>query len=172
MADYDDDFSEFVAARSQALLRLAYLLTGDGFQAQDVLQDALIRAYLRWRRIRSNPEAYVRRVVVTAAADEHRRRARRREVLSAELPDVSAPEQLAAVDPRERLVGALRELPPRQRAAVVLVHWLGLGRDEVAELLGYSTSTVRSQAARGVAKLREAYPAPSSPEQDRQEETA
>jgi RNA polymerase sigma-70 factor (sigma-E family) len=168
MADYDEEFSEFVAARSAALLRLAYLLTGESFAAQDVLQDALVRAYLRWRRIRTSPEAYVRRVVVTAAADEARRRGRRREVLTATLPDRTASDPVeAGVDPRDQLVAALRGLPARQRAAVVLLHWLGLGPDEVASLLGCSASTVRSQAARGVAKLRGAY----APADDTQEET-
>lgn len=111
MADLDEEFTAFVAARSAALLRLAYLLTGDGFVAQDVLQDALVRTYLRWRRIRTNPEAYVRRVVVTAAADEQRRQARRREALAAEL---QAPAVAEGLDPRDRLVTALRGLPARQ----------------------------------------------------------
>lgn len=166
MAEPDEEFTAFVAARSATLLRLAYLLTGDGFAAQDVVQDALVRTYLRWRRIRSNPEAYVRRVVVTAAADEQRRRARRREVLAAEPPELTAPAAAEGLDPRDRLVTALRGLPARQRAAVVLLHWLGLGPDEVAEILGCSASTVRSQSARGIAKLRESY---RSPEDDRQE---
>jgi RNA polymerase sigma factor (sigma-70 family) len=87
-------------------------------------------------------------------------------VLSADLPEPPARPPAEALDPRDQLVVVLRELPARQRAAVTLLHWLGLGAEEVAEILGCSASTVRSQAARGIAKLRATYRAP---EDDRQE---
>jgi len=156
--DRDRDFRQFVSARSAGLLRLAYLVSADRAAAEDVLQTALVRAYLRWSRIESNPEAYVRRIIVTVAADEHRKPFRRREVPSEQLPD--------AIDPREssgsaevppRLREALRSLPPRQRAAVVLRHWVGLEPAEVAELLNCSVENVRSQTMRGLGKLRAAY---------------
>src|SRR5262245_47797129 len=86
--DRDESFRELVADRSAALLRLAYLLSADRAAAEDVLQTALIRAYLRWDRIRSNPEAYLRRILVTVAADERRRPYRRRELSTGYLPEV------------------------------------------------------------------------------------
>ena len=156
--DRDHGFRQFVAQRSAALLRLAYLVTADRATAEDVLQTALVRAYLRWGRIAANPEAYVRRIVVTAAADEHRKPYRRREVTAAHLPDVAGPaEPFGSLEVRQRLQAALKSLPPRQRAAVVLRHWVGLDPGEVAELLNCSAETVRSQTMRGLEKLRAAY---------------
>jgi RNA polymerase sigma-70 factor (sigma-E family) len=156
--DRDEGFRRFVAERSAALLRLAYLLSADRATAEDVLQTALVRAYLRWGRIASNPEAYVRRIVVTVAADEHRKPYRRREVAAAHVPDAVDPrEPFGSVDVSRRLRAALKALPPRQRAAVVLRHWVGLDPAEVADLLDCSAENVRSQTMRGLEKLRAAY---------------
>jgi RNA polymerase sigma-70 factor (sigma-E family) len=156
--DRDRGFRQFVSEKSAALLRLAYLLSADRAAAEDVLQIALVRAYLRWGSIESNPEAYVRRVVVTVAADERRRAYRRREVAVEQMPDAIDPtEPFGPVDVTQRLRDALKSLPPRQRAAVVLRHWIGLEPAEVAELLDCSTETVRSQTMRGLDKLRAVY---------------
>jgi len=160
----DIEFRRFVETRSAALLRLAYLLAADRCAAEDLLQIALVRTYLRWRRISSDPERYVRRVLVTVAADERRRSHHRRELPSQSLPDgPDLDEPYGQVDTRERLRAALAALPPRQRAAVVLRHWVGLEPAEVAELLGCSAATVRSQTMRGLDKLREAYVRQSDP---------
>ncbi|MGI8332660.1 SigE family RNA polymerase sigma factor [Actinomadura scrupuli] len=160
MSARDEEFRRFVAERSPALLRLAFLLCGDRAQAEDVLQTALLRAYQRWRHITTNPEAYVRRVLVTAAADERRRPFRRRELVSAQVPDApQAGDPLLGVDLRDRLAAALRALPPRQRVAVVLRHWVGLTAEESAAVLGCSAGTVRSQTTRGLDKLRTVYAA-------------
>ena len=157
MRQRDEEFRRFVAERSAALLRLAYLLCADKALAEDVLQNALVKGYLRWRHIASNPEAYLRRVIVTTAADE-RRRPWRREQPAAEVPDRPDPaEPYSAVEVRAQLLRALSALPPRQRAAVVLRHWVGLDPDSVAEMLGCSPGTVRSQTARGLDRLREVY---------------
>ncbi len=153
----DDEFREFVAERSPALLRLAYLVCADAATAEDVLQNALVRAYLRWGRIATNPEAYVRRIIVTVAIDEGRRPHRRREAAYAELPDAADPAQpLATIDAKHALRRALESLPPKQRAAVVLRHWVGLEPGDVAELLDCTPETVRSQTMRGLEKLRAA----------------
>jgi RNA polymerase sigma-70 factor (sigma-E family) len=158
--DRDRGFRDFVSDRSAALLRLAYLLSADRATAEDVLQTALVRAYLRWHRIAASPEAYVRRIVVTAAADERRKPYRRREVAAEQVPDAADPsEPFHSAEVPERLRAALRSLPPRQRAAVVLRHWVGLEPAEVAELLDCSVENVRSQTLRGLDKLRAAYPA-------------
>jgi len=164
--DSDDDFRSFVADRSTALLRLAYLVSADRAAAEDVLQTALVRAYLRWSKISSQPEAYVRRVIVTVAIDEHRRTYRRWEVSAERVPDIADPtEQFESLDVSTRLRAALRALPARQRAAVVLRHWVGLDPSDAAELLNCTAETVRSQAMRGLAKLRAAY-APESEQTD------
>ncbi|WP_106401777.1 SigE family RNA polymerase sigma factor [Actinocorallia populi] len=154
----EEAFRRFVAERSAALLRLAYLLTADRAGAEDLVQNALVKAYLRWRNIESNPEAYVRRVLVTVAADERRRAHRRHETAMEALPEtVDGTDPYAGIDGNVRLRSALASLPSRQRAAVVLRHWVGLEVAEVAELLGCSAGTVRSQTLRGLEKLREAY---------------
>src|SRR5688572_17971541 len=114
MRQRDEEFRRFVAERSAALLRLAYLLCADRGLAEDVLQNALVKGYLRWPRIASNPEAYLRRVIVTTAADE-RRRPWRRELPAAEVPDRPDPaEPYSGVEVRGQLLRALAALPPRQ----------------------------------------------------------
>lgn len=154
----EEAFRRFVAERSAGLLRLAYLLTADRAGAEDLVQNALVKAYLRWKHIEGNPEAYVRRVLVTVAADEHRRAHRRHETAVEALPETpDGNDPYAGVDGNVRLRAALAALPARQRAAVVLRHWVGLEVAEVAELLGCSAGTVRSQTLRGLEKLREAY---------------
>lgn len=157
--DRERHFRQFVAERSPAMLRLAYLVSADHAAAEDVLQTALVRAYLRWGGISANPEAYVRRVIVTVAIDERRKPYRRWEVTAERVPEGADPsaESFGLVDVRQRLRHALRSLPPRQRAAVVLRHWVGLDTAEVAELLNCSAETVRSQTMRGLAKLRAVY---------------
>jgi RNA polymerase sigma-70 factor (sigma-E family) len=154
----EEAFRRFVADRSAGLLRLAYLLTADRAGAEDLVQTALVKAYLRWRRIESNPEAYVRRVLVTVAADERRRAHRRHETAVDVLPEHGdGTDPYAGIDGNVALRAALGGLPPKQRAAVVLRHWVGLDVAEVADLLGCSAGTVRSQTLRGLDKLREAY---------------
>ena len=158
--DRDAAFEEFVRVRSPALMRLAHLLARDAASAQDLLQIALIRSYARWRRISSNPEAYVRQVLVTVAIDESRRPHRREEPVGEIRDDVrgeATVDPYDGVDALDALDTALRELPVRQRAAVVLRHREGMSVAQTAQLLGCSEGTVRSQAARGLDKLRAAY---------------
>jgi RNA polymerase sigma-70 factor (sigma-E family) len=162
MNERDERFRQFVAQHSPELLRLAYLLCGEHAGAEDLLQNALLRVYLRWGRI-THPEQYVRRVLVTAAADEGRRAFRRRERSAADPPEQLDPrESFGQADDRARLRTALQSLPPRQRAAVVLRHWLDLDPAAAAELLGCSPETVRSQTARGLDKLRAVYHVPAA----------
>jgi len=149
-----EGFAEFVVARQGALLRTAYLLTGHAHDAEDRVQTTLVRGVPQWRRIADNPEPYVRRVIVNAAIS----RARRRAVLSI-VPMHSPPERPArANDPDlvHVLMEALRALPPRQRAVVVLRYWEDLSETQTAEVLGCSVGTVKSQASKAMAKLRSA----------------
>jgi RNA polymerase sigma-70 factor (sigma-E family) len=154
----DEAFTAFVAARSQALLRTACLLTGDWSSAEDLLQTALAKTYLRWSHIdrHGTAEAYVRRVLVNTSTSWWRRRWRG-EVPTATLPDRPSEEGTPGVVDRSSLWPALMELPRKQRAAIVLRYYEDLPDQEVARLLGCSEQTVRSQCSRALAKLRESH---------------
>ncbi|MDX6242998.1 MAG: hypothetical protein QOE76_721 [Frankiales bacterium] len=152
-----EDFDAFVRARSRPLLQAAWLLTGDWQTAEDLLQSALVKVYLAWGRIRrdGNAEAYARRVLVTTYVTGWRRRWRG-EVPTEILPDRAAwRDEFAASDLRHVVVEALQRLPRRQRAVVVLRYYLDLSEREVAAALGCSEGTVKSQAAKGLAALRD-----------------
>ncbi len=155
MSGVEHDFSAFVAARATSLLRVAYLACGDATEAEDLLQTALERTYRSWDRVRhDSPEPYVRRVIINTAIS----RARRRAILSI-IPMHSPPERSARatdVDLRHVLMEALRALPPRQRAVIVLRYWEDLSETQTAEVLGCSVGTVKSQASKALAKLRSA----------------
>jgi RNA polymerase sigma-70 factor (sigma-E family) len=148
-------FDEFVRSRSIALLRVAYLLTGDRHAAEDLLQDVLERMYVRWWRVRTAPEAYARRALINQSINRWRRRRRRPE---AELGthDTALPDHSEDAAVRDVVVAALRELPVRQRAAVVLRFLEDLPVSDVARALECSEGTVKSHTARGLARLREA----------------
>ncbi len=147
-------FEEFVAGRGQALQRFGYALTGDWALAEDLLQTALARAYPRWSRIqRDNPEAYVRKIMINTWSSWWRRRWRG-ELPSAQLPDSAGPDSYATVDSRQALRAALAKLPPRQRAVVVLRYHQDLSEAQVADLLGITVGTVKSQAAKALTALR------------------
>jgi RNA polymerase sigma-70 factor (sigma-E family) len=160
-------FEEFVAGRGQALQRFGYALTGDWALAEDLLQTALARAYPRWSRItRDDPEAYVRKVMLNTWSSWWRRRWRG-EVPSAQLPESAGPDSFVAVDSRQVLRAALAALPPGQRAVVVLRYHQDLSEAQVADLLGISVGTVKSQAAKALATLRrQAVLAPYGPGSD------
>jgi RNA polymerase sigma-70 factor (sigma-E family) len=154
-AELEQAFNTFVSARSRHLLQTAYLLTGDRHRAEDLLQTALTRAYLRWDRIESeDPEGYVRRTLANAHIDWWRRKSWREEP-SAELPELVGPDQMAAYDLRGAVLGALDDLSRRQRAVVVLRYYEDMSEAEIAAALGCSAGTVKSAASRAMAKLRE-----------------
>jgi RNA polymerase sigma-70 factor (sigma-E family) len=148
------DFEEFAASRWPGLVRLAYGLTGDRWLAEDLAQTALARAYASWWRVRraADPDAYLRRILINCS----NRRFRRRRVAEqpGDPPEMAIPDHAASVDDRAELLDALRELPPRQRAVIVLRYWADLSDTQAAAALGCSPATVRSQATRGLAKLR------------------
>lgn len=151
-------FEEFVQGSSPRLFRTALLLTGhDRAAAEDLLQVALERAYRHWTRIcRSDePERYVRRILANASHDRWRRAARRRE-RSMHAGDAAAvtDDHAAAVADRDLLMRALAGLPKRQRTVLVLRYYGDLSEVEIADILGCSVGTVKSQASRGLARLR------------------
>jgi len=148
-------FAEFVAARGQALQRTAYLLTSDWALAEDLLQTSLARAYPRWGGIvGDDPEAYVRKILVNTWSSWWRRRWRG-EVPTERLPEHAAADDFATSDRRSALSAALDRLPKRQRAIVVLRYHEDMSEAQVAHALGVSVGTVKSQASRALAKLRD-----------------
>ena len=151
-----DGFGEFIASRSAALVRSAWLLTGDESTAQDLVQTALARTWVRWSRVveHDNPEAYVRKVMLSVFLTWHRRRWHG-EVATAAPPDRGSPyDEFARADLRESLLVALRGLPRRQRAVVVLRYFDDLTEAQTADVLGCSVGTVKSHSARAMAALR------------------
>jgi RNA polymerase sigma-70 factor (sigma-E family) len=156
-----DGFREFVLARRTALSRTAYLLTGDHAVAEDLLQASLVRTAEHWHRIAGgDPEAYLRRVMVNERISRWRRRRYAVEVPpGAESLVVSAGPDIAdAVVRRATLLTALAQLPPRQRAVVVLRFFDDLSEAQTADVLGCSVGTVKSQAHLALAKLRALAP--------------
>lgn len=151
----DAEFDAFVAARMSGLVRFAYALTGDIGHAEDLVQTALMRVYVRARRVApDDPERYVRRVVINANVSRFRRR-RVAESLVDSTPEVAAPDRPDAVaeqaDTLRRLLGCL---PPRQRTVLALRYSADLAESEIAALMGISPGTVKSLASRGLARLR------------------
>ncbi|WP_031072317.1 SigE family RNA polymerase sigma factor [Streptomyces sp. NRRL WC-3742] len=150
----DEEFRAFAGGVWSRLYRSAYLLAGERHGAEDLVQQAMERAYVAWGRVRAadDPYAYVCRILI----NEHARRFRRRrppEQLVTDVPDRPAP---AGPDTEDRaaLLAALGTLPPGQRQAVVLRYWEDLSETQTAAAMGCSVGTVKSQAARGLAKLR------------------
>jgi len=153
---FDAEFAGFVRDHRADLVRTARLLAcGDAHRAEDLVQTALVRAYVAWGRIRryDHPVAYVRRSIVNAHIDESRRPWWRRERSVAEPPE-SPGAVPAADDLGDAVRAALGSLPPKMRAVVVLRHWLDLSVEQTAEWLGCTEGTVKSQNAKAVAKLR------------------
>jgi RNA polymerase sigma-70 factor (sigma-E family) len=156
--DAERQFRDFVAARAAALFRAAYLLTGDRGQAEDLLQGVLARVALRWHRIQ-DPEAYARRALYHDQVSRWRRRSWGRETLAAVVPErADVRDPAADADLRLSLAAALRRLPPRQRAVLVLRFYEDLGEREAAELLDVPVGTVRSSTSRGLTRLRALCP--------------
>jgi RNA polymerase sigma-70 factor (sigma-E family) len=154
-AEAEREFRDFVATRSAALFRSAYLLTGQREAAEDLLQGALAKVARRWSRIRLDPEPYTRRVLYRDQVSRWRLRSWRREAAYGDLPDAAAPgDHAAATDLRLALAAALGRLTARQRAVVVLRYVEDLAETEVAAVLDVSVGTVRSTASRARERLR------------------
>jgi len=149
-------YSEFVAQRSASLFRTAYLVVGDHQLAQDLLQEALIKTYVAWPRIRdvSKAEAYTRRVIVNTAISWRRRRSFH-ELPRNPLPEGAVVDQSEDLATQDALWSHLRTLPPRQRAVIVLRYFNDLSEAQTAELMGCAVGTVKSQVFSALTRLRE-----------------
>jgi RNA polymerase sigma-70 factor (sigma-E family) len=160
-ADEEREFREFVAARSKSLLHTAYLLTGDWEQGRDLLQTALASTARRWSKLRDRqqPEAYVRRAIYHAQMDRFRLLSWGKETVTATLPDppAQAADWADTVVQRQDIMAALRRLPKRQRAVIVLRYFEDQTDPEIAAILGVAQGTVRSQTHKALASLRAAF---------------
>ncbi len=150
--DRDREFGEYVDARALVMRRTAFLLCGDWHRAEDIVQTALTKLYVVWPRVRKDSvDAYARKVLVRTAIDEQRRGFFSRERTVEAVPERAIADQASDLDLRE----ALDALPPGQRAVVVLRYWEDLSITETARILGRTEGTVKSQAAKGLAALRD-----------------
>jgi RNA polymerase sigma-70 factor (sigma-E family) len=157
----DPSFEEYVAAVSGRLFTMALLLSGQHrAEAEDLLQDVLERAYRRWGKITRNgdPDAYVRQMIINAAIDRWRRTQRRREQPLAEGDEIADRDQAGDLADRDLLLRALAELPPRQRAVLVLRYFEDLTEAQTAAILGCTVGAVKSQSSRALARLRQITP--------------
>lgn len=154
--DAEDQYRQFVASRMEPLRRMAYLLCRDWHTADDLVSITIGKLYRNWRRVAGadNVDAYVRKVLTHAWLDERRRPWRREQTVD-ELPDQA--ERGVGEPPvidRDLLLQLLAELPPRRKAVVVLRYYCDLSVEETAEILGITTGSVKSQAARALQTLR------------------
>ena len=148
----DAEFTAFVRSATPTLTRTAYLLTGDRETASDLVQEAFVRTYLAWRRVRpEEATAYARRVLVNLDID----RRRRRPAVPSEHVDRPVPNTAEATsDDRDQVVRMLATLPETQRRVIVLRYFDDLTEADVAQHLGISVGAVKSSCSRGLAKLR------------------
>ena len=159
-------FAEYVALRRDTWVRAACLLTGDPHSAEDLVQTALVRVWPHWQRVvaQGDPDAYVRAVLMNTFLKSLRGRRWREVTMDAQqivLSSSGTPTPSGSDDVEERLhfLHILRELAPRQRAVLVLRYYLDLSEAETANALGCSIGTVKSQASRGVTRLRSHFKA-------------
>ena len=147
---HESEFVSFVADASPRLLTTAWMLTGDPGSAEDLVQEALERVYVRWAKVRTgNPTAYARKILANLHTDRWRKHGR--EVLTDSVPEHA---RRASGGDHIDLVRALQSLPNRERECVVMRHYLDLSEQQTAETLGVSLGTVKSSTSRGLAGLR------------------
>jgi RNA polymerase sigma-70 factor (sigma-E family) len=159
----DAEFAEFVASAQRRLLHAGWLLTHDEHRAEELAQDALVRTYAAWHRVRKDDAfSYARRALLNASVDGWRRH--RREQLTNEVPERLMPTSFEdGVADRGHLVDALQRLSVRERRVVVSRYYLDLSEEAVAAELGISVGTVKSTTSRALAKLRVHHTAPLTP---------
>jgi RNA polymerase sigma-70 factor (sigma-E family) len=164
----DEEFTAYLHARQPALLRTAYLLTGDRHQAEDVLQTSLAKLYLAWDRVqdRDSVDAYVRRIMVNEHHSLWRRAWKRREHPTDSVPEDRPHQDVYDEGSHDALWELVQSLPRKARAVVVLRYYEQLSEAETADALGISVGTVKSQASRALATLRERVPAELDPREE------
>jgi RNA polymerase sigma-70 factor (sigma-E family) len=152
----DDRLREFVRQSWPRLLGTAYLLCGDRYEAEDLVQTALVKVVRSWSRIerRDDPYVYARAVLANTATSRWRRRKRHDELMADHRPPASVPDPAGGVVLKDAVWRALDTLPTRTRAVLVLRYFEDLTEAQVASILGCAVGSVKSQASRGLARLR------------------
>lgn len=150
------EFEDYVAMRWSACFRTAYLMTGDRGMAEDLVQTALSRCFVAWPKLRAREaaDAYVRKAMLNTFLSWRRRKSWGQELATDVLPEAAGVDSSARIDEQHLLRDALAQLPPRQRAVVVMRFYDDLGVNEVAAAMGCSVGTVKSQTSDGLRKLR------------------
>jgi RNA polymerase sigma-70 factor (sigma-E family) len=164
-ASDEEQFREYAAARMDDLRSLAFLTCGDWQAAENAVSTALTKLYVQWPKV-TVPHRYACRVVINAAIDEKRRPWRRERATHDDDLDRVTPDPTDAVGERDRLRRALRQVPPGQRAVIVLRYYGDFTIDEIADMLGRSVGTIKSQTARGLVTLRRALDITEGGERD------
>ena len=156
MSARDVEFEQYMSARQPSLLRTAYLLTGDRHSAEDLVQTSLAKLYLSWDKVQRREllDGYVRRIMVNENNSLWRRAWKRKEVATDTIPDLVGVDDRHDHGERSALWEFVQTLPRKQRAVVVLRYYEDLSEAEVADILGISVGTVKSQASRALAGLR------------------
>jgi len=154
--DESGGFAEFATSRHGALYRYAYLLAGERGLAEDLVQEALTKTYVAWKRLKdsANAEAYTRKVITNTAISWWRRKSWNAEQPRDDVPELAAARHDEDVTARVWLWEELQTLPPRQRAALVLRYYEDLTEPETARVLGCTVGTVKSQTSHALKKLR------------------
>ena len=150
----DGDFAAYVRARQRALVRFAYLLSGDVHEAEDLVQSAFAKVHRRWDSVQGFPDAYVRRAIVNENASRWRRVWRHREVVDSPLVELLDPAGAPVTGHDTELWTRVLTLPRQQRAVVVLRYYEDLTEAQTAQVLGCTVGTVKSHASRALTALR------------------
>jgi RNA polymerase sigma factor (sigma-70 family) len=147
-------FAEFFLAEYQTLLRAMYLITGNRNDAEELAQEALVKACERWDKVSrtENPSGYVYRIALNA----HRSTIRRLRLVARRAMSADPADPISESDDRDQIRRAIASLPMNQREAIVLVEWLGLSDVEAGELFGVSAAAIRMRLSRAKASLRQA----------------
>ncbi len=171
-ASKDADFAAYMSARQPSLLRTAYLLSGDRHTAEDLVQTAFAKLYLSWDKVhtRDSLDGYVRRILVNEHNSLWRRAWKRQEHATEHLPDQGYDDPHREPDRDDAMWAFVQTLPRKQRAVIVLRYYEDLSEAEIAHVLGISTGTVKSQASRALAAMRERVSSVPQLRPDREEE--
>lgn len=154
----EEFFTSFVAARTSALARTAYLLTGNHHDAEDLVQVALFKAAKQWRRIEHHPEPYVRRILYNESVSRWRHRRTQVQERLTDAPPESAVDARGDIDTALTLERALARLTPNQRTVLVLRFYEDLSETQTATAMGVRPGTVKSQTRHALMRLREVAP--------------
>ena len=154
ITDRESEFTAYVLARQRRFVRFGYLLTGDPYEAEDLVQSALAKVYRKWDSIEGSPDAYVRQTIINEHRSWWRRTWRHKEVTGSDLITYEDPAAPADAYGDQDLRSQIRNLPTQQRATIILRYYEDLTEVQTAEVLGCTVGTVKSHTSRALAALR------------------